>query len=158
MDLYHERGEGLCHEGQVVGQGEVEQDPQGPSVDARGRVAAGAELLGSHVAGRPDHGPGLGQALDRVAERDPEVSDLELTRGVDEEVLGLEVAVHDPLSVGVLEAAGDLGQEANSLAELRAPGLVEGPSSLDELVDQGQAPADLEDLVDAEHVGVIEGG
>ena len=51
--------------------------------------------------------------------REAEVEDLDPPVGGEEDVLGLEVAVHDPGVVGGGEAVGDLGGD---LDRLRAPG------------------------------------
>jgi hypothetical protein len=51
--------------------------------------------------------------------REPEVRDLRLAVGVDEHVVGLEVAVHDADRVGRREPARRLGEHAHDLAERR---------------------------------------
>jgi hypothetical protein len=74
----------------------------------------------------------------RVERREAEVGDLEEAVGVEEEVLGLEVAVADPLAVAVLDALEELPEvEAGR-------GLVE-PALGDDLVEQLAARDELED-------------
>jgi hypothetical protein len=50
---------------------------------------------------------------------DPEVEDLGLSRRVHEDVLQLEVAVHDALLMGVLDAMADLRHQLETLADVQ---------------------------------------
>ena len=62
-----------------------------------------SRLLGAHVLGRADRNPGLGQLLARGRRdrpRDPEVTDYRVP-GLEQDVLGLDVPVHDIMTVGV---------------------------------------------------------
>ena len=77
-----------------------------------GPICSAQRLLGRHVGRRPDRGPGRRQLgrRQRLARRlrDPEVRDLDRAVERDHHVLGLEVAVHDP----VLVRMGEPGQHA----------------------------------------------
>src|SRR5207237_1293990 len=54
--------------------------------------------------------------------REPEVGELGLpARGLDEDVLRLHVAVDDPALVGVVEAVGDLGDDAHEVLARELP-------------------------------------
>ncbi len=85
----------------------VEHDAQ--RVDVRLAVDVVPErLLGRHVVGGPEHAPVGGQALLVERAGDPEVGDLGRALAVDQDVLGLDVAVDDVARVGAAERAGDL--------------------------------------------------
>ena len=74
-------------------------------------------LLGAHVLHRADREPGSRQAIPTgfgERERDAEVRDQRLAV-VQEDVLGLDVAMDDALPVCVVERAGDLSHDSNRL-------------------------------------------
>src|SRR2546428_13231080 len=96
-------------EGKVAGGNRVGYGAEG--IDFGARVAARtADLLRRDVVRRADGGREAepGEPPGRFVERDAEVDDLHLSRGSDEDVLGLEVAVHDPVLVHVLQRLADL--------------------------------------------------
>src|SRR6266478_1005388 len=96
-------------ERQVAGEHFIEDDTE--RVDVGARVAAPpADLLRRDVVGRADGGREAvpGEPPSRLVERDPEVDDLHLARGCDQDVLWLQVAVHDSVAMHVLERLADL--------------------------------------------------
>jgi hypothetical protein len=68
-----------------------------------------ARLLGTHVRGRAGDRSrlrdGIGRAVDRP--RDPEIRHHRVSVG-EEDVLGLDVAMHDPARMGIGKRTGDL--------------------------------------------------
>ena len=94
---------------------------------ARGRDAAAAHLLGARVLGghEPHLGSGLrgrlGRAVGLEQLGDAEVEQLRHARGGDEDVAGLDVAVHDEALVRVLHGAADLPEEREAAVDRQAP-------------------------------------
>ncbi|KAJ6795135.1 putative CBL-interacting protein kinase 7 [Iris pallida] len=155
----HERDVGVV-EGEEAGEQDVEEDPAGPGVGLGPVVAPAAHDLGRGV-GRGAAG-GVQQAVaggaQLVGERgEAEVGELEVAVTVEEEVLGLDVAVGDAVGVAEAEggeellevaARGGLGQAAvarEAGEELPAAGV---------LHDQVDAGLGGHDLVQPENVGV----
>src|SRR5437870_5392081 len=112
-----------AHHCQRVGTGEwqvasehlVEDGAEG--IDVRARVAAPpADLLRRDVVRRADGGREAepGEPPGRFVERDADADHLHLARGCDEDVLGLEVAVHDSLLVHVLQRLAELLRDGES--------------------------------------------
>lgn len=85
----------------------VEEHTKSPPVDTLG-VAVAGQQLGCEVLRRAAEGVGrLGCAHVKLAEA--EVAQCNVARVVEENVLGLEVAVHDVEAVQVLEREQELG-------------------------------------------------
>ena len=156
----HDRGqdpEPVPFEGRPPRQ-EREQDPRqavevGPLVDG-----APGRLLGGHVAGSAEQLPALGQGGSAQEPRQPEVHQARLVAVVEEHVERLEVAVQDPLGVGVREPLAELARQLQGV--LRLPGLALDPSlegaAREEVHDHvGDRPRDPRG-VHPDHVGVIE--
>jgi hypothetical protein len=68
-------------------------------------------LLGGHVPERPEHVPGAGQRALPVDAGDPEVDQLRLAAGCDQNVLRLDVAVDDAVAMSVGQRGGTVGAE-----------------------------------------------
>ncbi len=89
----------------------VEQDAEGEEVGPPIHRLA-LQLFGRHVGGRADGEPRIGQALRRLVgihqPCDAEVEDARLSRVIDHDVLGLQVAMDDPLIVGCGKRGGYL--------------------------------------------------
>src|SRR2546428_1570321 len=96
-------------EGQVAGDHLVEDGAEG--VDVGARVAAStADLLRRDVVRRADRGREAepGDPPCRFVQRDAEIDDLHQPRRGDQDVLRLEVAMHDSVLVHVLQRLADL--------------------------------------------------
>lgn len=106
--------------------------------EIRAPVDLAALLLGRHVRGRPgEERPGRRErARERVRERplallgradrpDPEVRDAQESEAVEEDVRRLQVAVHDPARVRVLERFENRRRERAHALEREAPPLRE---------------------------------
>src|SRR6185295_12572976 len=104
--LERDRHGALALERDAAGEQLVEHDPDRVDVRRRAdRVALG--LLGREVLRRAHDGARLGHVR-RSGARDAEVGDLGAPVGVDDDVVGLEVAVDDPAAVGEARGAQDL--------------------------------------------------
>ena len=65
------------------------------------RLALALDLLGRHVGRRPDQAPGASQALEVFAPHEAEVRQARPPLVVDQDVPGLDVAVHEARFVDV---------------------------------------------------------
>jgi hypothetical protein len=101
-DLHHDRQRRLAGEGRGAAQALDDQRRQREHVRARVERAIAACLLRRHVKGRPQGHPGAGKAVGVEAPGDAEVEQLDVRQRApgQEEVGGLEVAVHHPALVG----------------------------------------------------------
>ena len=108
---------------QPAGQQFVEDHAEGVDVASGVDVdRVGVDLFGTHVLEGADHltdrgltgglNVGVGQA------RDTEVEDLGLARGVDQDVGGLQIAVDDPLLVGVVDRVRDPGEQLQPVGHI----------------------------------------
>jgi hypothetical protein len=150
-------------ERRAAGRHLVEHDAQGVEIAARiERRTLG--LLGGEVGGRAHHLAGLGQVLfDRAVQGagDAEVRHLHDPAGRDQDVAGLDVAVHDAVAVCEPQRGGDIGGHIGRPFRLQAAFGAE---------DVGQAAAVhelhhdvvrlrlLAPVVDAHDVGVVQVG
>ena len=127
QDRRHRVGGGVAVEGALAREHLVEDRAEGEDV-AAGVGLPPAHLLGRHVADRPEDHSRLGRgrrrrqvrlllpALLGVRQlREAEVEDLDPAVLRDEEVLGLQVPMDDPLLVGGGEAVGDLQRVVEAL-------------------------------------------
>ena len=114
--LHRDRDLVLAVERDVAGQHLVEHDAERVDVGLAVDVVA-ERLLGGHVVRGAEHAAVGGQAV--VAQRagDPEVGDLGQALGVQQDVLGLDVAVHDLVRVRATERAGDLDRVGERLVD-----------------------------------------
>ncbi len=98
------------------GQHLVERGAQ--RVDVAAAVGDAPEPLGGHEPQRPDQVVRLREivALDQLGQA--EVGDPDVALGVEQEIGRLDVAMDDPLAVGVVERIGDLGTQPGDLAEV----------------------------------------
>jgi hypothetical protein len=88
---------------------------------------------------------------------DAEVGDLDLVRGGDDEVRGLDVAVDDPARVGVVEGRRHLAHEPDHPLGLEARALVDDRAdrpALDVLHGQEREPALLAHVEEGDDAGV----
>jgi hypothetical protein len=145
-------------EGQPAGQQLVEDNSQRPEI---GSMVHGVtlELFGRHVGHGTDDGPFPREPGPVGLEGDPEIDDLDLPRGGEDEVGRLDVPVDDAVSVGVSEAGSRLRGPGESRVEihesprdLRLEGLALAEPHRDEEV----ALVVLCGLVDRADVGMIE--
>ena len=158
--LVRDRHRRLARERELPGQQLVGHDPQRVEVAPRIRGLA-ADLLGGQVLHGPGDGAGLRHAAVRVGPREAEVGDLHDPVLRDEEVLGLHVAMDEPLVMRVSEREERLAEDLGGLRRLH-------PSLLVQEVPDARAPHVLHDhvvdavdgapVVDGDDVGVREAG
>ncbi len=95
----------------------VEHDAERVDVGLRGDLLAEC-LLGGDVVGRAEHATVQGQPLLGERPRDAEVRDLGSAFGAEKDVLGLDVAMHDPVFVRDLQATADLDRVRDRLLDV----------------------------------------
>ena len=126
-------------EGQEAAQHGVEDDPARPHVHPRALVPLPRDHLRCGIAGRP---AGSLEPLPRlILVGEAEVHDLDILVLVEEQVLRLEVAVHDAVFMDVLHAREDLLHEGDGLGFGQA-------LALDDVVEELAALCVLHDEVD----------
>ena len=118
--LHRDRDLVLALERDLAGEHLVEHDAQRVEVRLAGDRLA-ERLLGRDVVGRAEHAPVGGQPLLVERAGDPEVGDLGRALLVDQDVLGLDVAVDDVAGVGGAERAGDLDRVGDRLGDRQPP-------------------------------------
>ena len=121
-------------------------------------------LLGGHVGRGPHHGPRRGETRDRVgAPGEAEVGEERPAPGIEEDVPRLDVAVEDPLRVGVVEGGRDRGEPGHRLRGRHRtldPFLQRAPrdEGHDEVRDLLPLERRRPEIVDGEDVRVLEPG
>ena len=117
----HGDGDGrLAGEGDLSGEHLVEHDAERVEVGLPGHGLA-ERLLGRDVVGRAEHAPGDRQALLGERAGDAEVGDLGAAFLADEDVLRLDVAVHDHPFVRGAERARELDGVGEGLGDRQRP-------------------------------------
>ena len=106
--LHRDLDRRLAVERRLAGQELVEDDSERVEVGARIDLAS-LGLLGREVLRRPDDRARLGH-LARAGAGDPEVRHLHAALAVDEDVVRLDVAVHDPVPVREAQRREDLAR------------------------------------------------
>jgi hypothetical protein len=101
----------------------VEDAPETVEVAATVDVAIPGRLLGAHVHRRTNREAGLGQSV--PAGCDDRSSDAEIGNhrmpGLEEDILGLDVAVQYSVTVGILQRVRNFTSDLHSLAEWQGP-------------------------------------
>lgn len=100
---------GLGPEGVIALQHHVEEDAHRPHVRVDGHVVLLGDDLGGHVRGSPAESVNRGRRLRLEAES--EIDQLQILVPVQQDVLGLDIAVHDVHRVQVVEGLGDCLEE-----------------------------------------------
>ena len=103
-------------EGRLPRQHLVQDAAKGVHVGATVHVFSASQLLGAHVGGRPDREARRGELLPaRCSDGagDAEVADHRMSR-LEENVLRLDVAMHDVMTVGVGEGVGHFASDLHS--------------------------------------------
>ncbi len=115
---------GVGHEWEPAGQALVGHHPERVHVGGRADRPAG-HLLGGEVAGRTEDVADRGEPVGRDDAGDAEVGEHEPAVRAQQEVSGLDVTVHDPAAVGLVQGAGGLGDERHRLGRREWPGPAE---------------------------------
>ena len=153
-DLLEQLALALCAEWVVALQDHEEEDAEAPQVGVDGHVVPFGDDFWGHVGGRAAEGVD-GAGRDGL-EAEAEVDELELPVAVEQDVLGLDVAVHDVALVQVPQRLCDGAEELLGLllleAVLRAGEQVVvervGAAVLLDQVDLGTALNDVDELGD----------
>ena len=136
----------------------VQHDAEGPDVRSLALLDAG-QALGRQVPGRPGQVGGDGGLAELAGE--PEVRDDEAAVGHAEDVLGLEVPVHEPGPVDGGQARDHAARVGQLLLERAVPSPLAqgGPQRAGDgiLHDEQATPLGLEDVVDPADVRVPDG-
>mmetsp|Transcript_10100 Transcript_10100/g.29880 ORF Transcript_10100/g.29880 Transcript_10100/m.29880 type:complete len:246 (-) Transcript_10100:463-1200(-) len=159
LDLCEELGVGVPTERWISAEHGVHHHAQGPHV--RGLRVGLLQDLGAHVVGRAHSG--LHHAALLEYRRKAEVDDLhgaalDGPRGLEEEVLGLQVPVADVLAVHVVHAPHHLLHDRCRLdlrEGLRAGNRLQQLTSFTDLHDQVHHAVVLERLVQPDDVGMV---
>jgi hypothetical protein len=161
-DVLHEHGRRVVgRERRRAGEHLVGDDAEGVEVAAAIDIALAERLLGRHVGRRANRDAGDGDA--RTALRgagDPEVGDEHAAAGaLDEDVVGLDVTVHDTVRMRVGQGIGDVPEDPPRLGEgghwLASEALGE-TLALDQPHDEVGEPAAFVDRVDGDDVRMIQ--
>jgi len=118
-------------------------------------------LLRGHVAGRAQHRAGGRQlGIGRKDLGQPEIGEKGLAVGVDQDVRGLQVAVHHAVPVQVLHGPRDRGQQAHALLQLQAPATqpIGQAGALDVFHGEVVLAVDLAHVVDLHDVRMAQTG
>jgi hypothetical protein len=151
----------LSGERRLAGQHLEQHTGQGVDVSPPIDVRLTLDLLGRHISGRADRNPGAGQRLfGRVGFGDAEVGDERVIVG-EQDIFRLDVAVHDPLPVGIVEGDRDLARQAQRL--VHRDGAVARQTLAERLPRDvrhrvPQLTDGLTRVVDRQDVGMLEAG
>ncbi len=106
----------------VVRRAQSHQLVQGQSqaVELGPGVAPALKPLGGHVANRAHDVADFGQVIRIRRLGQPEVRDPNIAPGVQQQVRRLDVAVEDPLAIGILQGLGNLKTDPGHALEVRA--------------------------------------
>ncbi|PNE33338.1 hypothetical protein AF335_10520 [Streptomyces eurocidicus] len=146
----------------MSGQQLVEHAPQGVDVGGRAGRPPEGPLRGEVGAGADDLAhPGQGGRglVDETG--DPEVADLQRAVGVQHQVSGLDVPVDHTLPVGHRQAGRGLRGDGGGTGRVEGPArgqLLGQARAPDELHDQIEAPVPGAEVVDGDHLRVIQPG
>jgi hypothetical protein len=133
LDAGAQRGHAVAGERRGGEQRAVERDAERELI-GRGGGGLSGELLGGHERRRADHGAGVGDGRERrvaaaarlvvvaARHREPEVGDVRRAAGVDQHVVGLEVAMHQAGGVGGGEPAASADEDLHDRAPVAGGG------------------------------------
>jgi hypothetical protein len=159
--LGDDRLRGRAEERRVARQHLVGDRPERVHVAARADLALAHRLLGAHVVGSAERHAGLGHpGATRLAgsQGDAEIRHQRLPV-VQQDVLGLDVAMDDAVAVGIVERAGHLARDGEGLADgqlLLAGEPVAQRFAFDERHDVEEEPVDLARIEERQDMRVLQ--
>jgi hypothetical protein len=165
-DAVQETQFGCRREGMLAGRQFVQDDPQRKDVGGTAH-RLGPRLFGGQVAHRADQGPQFGEGRGVAGLQEfggertgqAEIDQLGETVRPHHDVLGLDVAMHDPGSVRRRQRLRHLAEQPYHLRQRQALlGQIPQRLAFDPLHDEEGPAAGLADVIQGADEGVVEGG
>ena len=137
----------------------IEDDAEGPDVGpVVDRLAAG--LFRGHVRHGSDDPRGQGSRRKIRRPGQAEIHNLGTPGGSEHDIVGLDIAVNDPLLVGGLKSPGQLDGQVQSLGQVEGAGAKKLPQvrAVDKLHGDEEPSVGFADLMDGGDMRMVQGG